>query len=182
MVRGCCILVLLSCLQLTLAQASTPSPVSKTSSDTDPSEDLDGAQNEDQAEQSWLSNLFSSRELRSDRDNLFWATRGKRAAMDSDTDFWAIRGKKQTIMPSGLFQHFRDWNQRELRGTPQPKRAGLKPNGLFGSIKRGHIKPNGLFNAYKRGGLKPNGLFGAYKRPSLKPNGLFGAFKRSTMR
>ena len=46
MVRRCCILVLLSCLQLTLAKASTPSPVSKTASD--PSEDLDGAQNEDQ--------------------------------------------------------------------------------------------------------------------------------------
>ena len=192
MVRRCCIPLLLPCLQLTLAGTSTSSPVS--SSDTDPGGDHDDRQHPEQVIHfilgavtkaelkegpSWLSSLFGSRELRSerDRDNLFWATRGKREAGEDVEDFWAIRGKKQSIKPNGFFQHFE--NQRDLR-TPGTKRAGLKPNGLFSSIKRGLIKPNGLFNAYKRGGLKPNGLFGAYKR--LKPNGLFGAFKRSSMR
>merc|ERR1711892_1178178 len=130
----------------------------------------------------WLGSLLglTRRDLRADKEDMFWATRGKRNAEDSD--FWAIRGKKQYIKPNGFFQAI---------ATPTPgKRSmdfwrtgkrSLKPNGLFGSLKRANLglKPNGLFGAYKRAGLKPNGLFGSYKRPVLKPNGLFGAYKRS---
>merc|ERR1712110_895482 len=67
----------------------------------------------------------------------FWATRWKRM-LDND-DFWAIRGKKS-----------------ELENYLKTKRGGLKPNGLFSSIKRSenslkrNFKPNGLFSTFKR--------------------------------
>ena len=67
------------------------------------------------------------------------SSRGKRGMVDSD-DFWAIRGKKA--------------NQEDYF----PIKRGLKPNGLFSSIKRA-----------------PEYI----KRPNLKPNGLFSSFKRS---
>merc|ERR1711892_385488 len=130
----------------------------------------------------WLGSLLglTRRGLRADKEDMFWATRGKRNAEDSD--FWAIRGKKQYIKPNGFFQAIATptWGKRSMDFWRTGKRS-LKPNGLFGSIKRANLglKPNGLFGAYKRAGLKPNGLFGAYKRPVLKPNGLFGAYKRS---
>ena len=59
--------------------------------------------------------------------------------LDSD-DFWAIRGKKENM---------EDY---------LPIKRGLKPNGLFSSIKRAKE---------------------FIKRPNLKPNGLFSSFKRS---
>merc|ERR1712110_557601 len=93
-----------------------------------------------QEAQSWLDSIFGlpTRDLRSDKDrDLFWATRGKRM-VDSD-DFWAIRGKKAV----------EDY---------LPVKRGLKPNGLFSSIKRAKE---------------------FIKRPNLKPNGLFSSFKRS---
>ena len=65
------------------------------------------------------------------------SARGKRM-VDSD-DFWAIRGKKANE------DYF-------------PIKRGLKPNGLFSSIKRAKE---------------------FIKRPNLKPNGLFSSFKRS---
>merc|ERR1711892_1241852 len=158
----------------------------------------------------WLGSLLglTRRDLRADKEDMFWATRGKRSTEDSD--FWAIRGKKQYIKPNGFFQaiatptpgkksmDFWRTGKRSLkpnglfgsikRASLKPnslftsfKRTGLRPNGLFGSLKRANLglKPNGLFGAYKRAGLKPNGLFGSYKRAGLKPNGLFGAYKRS---
>ena len=67
------------------------------------------------------------------------SSRGKRGMVDSD-DFWAIRGKK-----ANMEDYF-------------PIKRGLKPNGLFSSIKRA-----------------PEYI----KRPNLKPNGLFSSFKRS---
>ena len=161
----------------------------------------------------WLGEalgLTARRDLRADKDNMFWATRGKRNT--EDADFWAIRGKKQYVKPNGLFQAISTpkrsmdlWMSEKRHGLFDSikraglkpnglfgayKRAGLKPNGLFGSIKRSNnreykrtgLKPNGLFGAYKRAGLKPNGLFGAYKRAGLKPNGLFGAYKRAGLK
>ena len=101
----------------------------------------------------WLESILglTTRELRSDKDkDMFWATRGKRM-LDND-DFWAIRGKKAN-----------------LENVLQTKR-GLKPNGLFSSIKRAE-------QFLKRPSLKPNGLFGSFKR-NFKPNGLFSTFKR----
>ena len=59
--------------------------------------------------------------------------------VDGD-DFWAIRGKKANM---------EDY---------YPIKRGLKPNGLFSSIKRAKE---------------------FIKRPNLKPNGLFSSFKRS---
>jgi len=161
----------------------------------------------------WLGSLLglTRRDLRADKEDMFWATRGKRNTEDSD--FWAIRGKKQYIKPNGFFQaiatptpgkrsmDFWRTGKRSLkpnglfgsikRASLKPnslftsfKRTGLRPNGLFGSLKRANLglKPNGLFGAYKRAGLKPNGLFGAYKRAGLKPNGLFGAYKRAGLK
>merc|ERR1711892_74971 len=135
----------------------------------------------------WLGSLLglTRRDLRADKEDMFWATRGKRSTEDSD--FWAIRGKKQYIKPNGFFQAI---------ATPTPgkksmdfwksgKRSlSLKPNGLFGSIKRASLKPNSLFASYKRTGLRPNGLFGSLKRANLglKPNGLFGAYKRAGLK
>merc|ERR1740136_349517 len=132
----------------------------------------------------WLGEalgLTARRDLRADKDDMFWATRGKRSGDDSD--FWAIRGKKQYIKPNGFFQAL---------STPTPGKRTMdlwmsgkrsfKPNGLFSTMKRASLKPNSLFTAFKRAGLKPNGLFGAYKRPSLKPNGLFGAYKRAGLK
>ena len=85
--------------------------------------------------------------------------RGKRM-VDGD-DFWAIRGKKANM------------------DDYYPIKRGLKPNGLFTSIKRvkeyikrPNLKPNGLFSSIKRAG-------DFIKRPNLKPNGLFSSFKRS---
>jgi len=103
----------------------------------------------------WLDSVLglTPRQLRSDKDKeMFWATRGKRM-LDND-DFWAIRGKKS-----------------ELENYLKTKRGGLKPNGLFSSIKRSE-------NSLKRPFLKPNGLFGSFKR-NFKPNGLFSTFKRA---
>merc|ERR1712128_200617 len=142
----------------------------------------------------WLGSLLglTRRDLRADKDDMFWATRGKRSGDDSD--FWAIRGKKQYIKPNGFFQALSTptpgkrmmdlWMNGKRSFKPNGlfstmKRASLKPNSLFTAFKRAGLKPNGLFGAYKRAGLKPNGLFGAYKRASMKPNGLFGAYKRS---
>merc|ERR1712123_100699 len=142
----------------------------------------------------WLGSLLgpTRRDLRADKDDMFWATRGKRSGEDSD--FWAIRGKKQYIKPNGFFQALSTptpgkrtmdlWMNGKRSFKPNGlfstmKRASLKPNSLFTAFKRAGLKPNGLFGAYKRAGLKPNGLFGAYKRAGLKPNGLFGAYKRS---
>jgi len=152
-------------------------------------------------EQPWLGSLLglTRRDLRADKDDMFWATRGKRSTED---DFWAIRGKRDYIKlkPNGLFGTIKRSSLKPnslftafKRGGFKPnglfgtyKRSGLKPNGLFGSIKldrkRPSLKPNGLFGAYKRSGLKPNGLFGAYKRPAFKPNGLFGAYKRASFK
>ena len=59
--------------------------------------------------------------------------------MVNGDDFWAIRGKKD------VEDYF-------------PIKRGLKPNGLFSSIKRAQE---------------------FIKRPNLKPNGLFSSFKRS---
>merc|ERR1712156_58277 len=74
---------------------------------------------------------------------------------DKDKEmFWATRGKKS-----------------ELENYLKTKRGGLKPNGLFSSIKRSE-------NSLKRPFLKPNGLFGSFKR-NFKPNGLFSTFKRA---
>jgi len=141
----------------------------------------------------WIGSLLgiNRRDLRGD-DDMFWATRGKRNGGD---DFWAIRGKKQYIKPNGFFQAFSKTSpgKKSMNLWRSGKRS-LKPNGLFGSIKRSGLKPNGLFGAYKRdvrwsgnglykrAGLKPNGLFGAYKRAGLKPNGLFGAYKRAGLK
>merc|ERR1712227_75666 len=141
MVRRCQVLLLLCCFQQALLSPSA-SPESASAADTSDNTDHN---------LSWLSSLLGSsrRDLRSDKDKHFWATRGKRSA--DPEDFWAIRGKKQSIKPNGFFQAM------ESRSNA-PSKRGLKPNGLFGAIKRE--------------GMKPNGLFGAYKRPSLKPNGL----------
>merc|ERR1711892_203983 len=110
----------------------------------------------------WLGSLLglTRRDLRADKEDMFWATRGKRNAEDSD--FWAIRGKKQYIKPNGFFQAI---------ATPTPgKRSmdfwrtgkrSLKPNGLFGSIKRASLKPNSLFTSFKRTGL--NSTFVEYE-------------------
>merc|ERR1712106_289515 len=145
----------------------------------------------------WLGSLLglTRRDLRADKDDMFWATRGKRSGDDSD--FWAIRGKKQHIKPNGFFQALSTptpgkrtmdlWMNGKRSFKPNGlfstmKRASLKPNSLFTAFKRAGLKPNGLFGAYKRAGLKPNGLFGAYKRASMKPNGLFGAYKRAGLK
>merc|ERR1712106_1000029 len=145
----------------------------------------------------WLGSLLglTRRDLRADKEDMFWATRGKRSTEDSD--FWAIRGKKQYIKPNGFFQAIATptpgkrtmdlWMNGKRSFKPNGlfstmKRASLKPNSLFTAFKRAGLKPNGLFGAYKRAGLKPNGLFGAYKRAGLKPNGLFGAYKRAGLK
>merc|ERR1712042_6822 len=122
---------------------------------------------EPETHQPWLGSLLglTRRDLRADKDDMFWATRGKRSA----DDFWAIRGKKEYIKPNGFFQPL---------STQAPGKRSFKPNGIFSTMKRSSLKPNSLFTAYKRGGFKPNGLFGTYKRSSLKPNGLFGSIKR----
>merc|ERR1711874_199324 len=99
------------------------------------------ASSETKQDESWLDSIFGmrTRDLRSDKDgDLFWATRGKR--MVNGDDFWAIRGKKADVE-----DYF-------------PIKRGLKPNGLFSSIKRAKE---------------------FIKRPNLKPNGLFSSFKRS---
>merc|ERR1711936_340280 len=147
---------------------------------------------EQEQDHPWIGSLLSinRRDLRADKDDMFWATRGKRNGGD---DFWAIRGKKQYIKPNGFFQAFSKTSPgKKSMNLWRSGKKSLKPNGLFGSIKRSGLKPNGLFGAYKRdvgwsgnglykrAGLKPNGLFGAYKRTGLKPNGLFGAYKRAT--
>eukprot|EP00091_Calanus_sinicus_P012475 TRINITY_DN2809_c0_g1_i1.p1 TRINITY_DN2809_c0_g1~~TRINITY_DN2809_c0_g1_i1.p1 ORF type:complete len:166 (-),score=53.62 TRINITY_DN2809_c0_g1_i1:55-486(-) len=93
----------------------------------------------------WLGSLLglTRRDLRADKEDMFWATRGKRDAEDSD--FWAIRGKKQYIKPNGFFQALPTPNQgkRSLDLWMSEKRS-LKPNGLFGSMKRASLKPNSL--------------------------------------
>ena len=112
--------------------------------------------------QPWLGSLLglTRRDLRADKEDMFWATRGKRNAEDSD--FWAIRGKKQYIKPNGFFQALPTPNEgkRSMDLWMSDKRS-FKPNGLFGSMKRTSLKPNSLFSSFKRAGLKPNGLFGA---------------------
>ena len=57
----------------------------------------------EEAQKAWLGSLLglTGRDLRADKEDMFWATRGKRNIEDSD--FWAIRGKKQYIKPNGLF-------------------------------------------------------------------------------
>merc|ERR1712002_141738 len=134
-------------------------------------EEHEKPQEETEAEQPWLGSMLglTRRDVRGDKDDMFWATRGKRTA----NDFWAIRGKKEYIKPNGFFQPL---------STQKPGKRSFKPNGLFSTMKRSSLKPNSLFTAYKRGGFKPNGLFGAYKRAGLKPNGLFGAYKRSSLK
>merc|ERR1712013_596796 len=124
-------------------------------------------QEEAEAKQPWLGSLLglTRRDVRADKDDMFWATRGKR----TPDDFWAIRGKKEYIKPNGFFQPL---------STQKPGKRSFKPNGLFSTMKKSSLKPNSLFTAYKRGGFKPNGLFGTYKRSTLKPNGLFGSIKR----
>merc|ERR1712212_927066 len=136
-------------------------------------EEHEKPQEETEAKQPWLGPLLglTRRDVRADKDDMFWATRGKRTA----DDFWAIRGKKEYIKPNGFFQPL---------STQKPGKRSFKPNGLFSTMKRSSLKPNSLFTAYKRGGFKPNGLFGTYKRSSLKPNGLFGpvASKRPSLK
>merc|ERR1712013_888605 len=124
-------------------------------------------QEEAEAKQPWLGSLLglTRRDVRADKDDMFWATRGKR----TPDDFWAIRGKKEYVKPNGFSQPL---------STQKPGKRSFKPNGLFSTMKKSSLKPNSLFTAYKRGGFKPNGLFGTYKRYALKPNGLFGAYKR----
>ena len=56
----------------------------------------------------WVRSLLL-RELRSDKDEMFWATRGKRSP--APEDFWAIRGKKQSIKPNGFFQTLKSTRQ-----------------------------------------------------------------------
>merc|ERR1712012_1247858 len=170
MVKGCGVVLLFFCVHHSYSSASPTSPALKTvndhDDDTENTKDL--AHDDEFYQDHWLQKLleYTRRDLRSEsKDNMFWATRGKRSP--DIEDFWAIRGKKP-IKPNGLFQ-----------AMSAPGKRGLKPNGLFSSIKRASIKPNSLFNAYKRSSMKPNGLFGTFKRPSLKPNGLFGAFKRA---
>jgi len=179
MVRGCSVLVLLFCHQV-LSSSAPASPVAKNLPDADQEQQ----ENENEVDStidyhhqnSWLTSLLglSQRHQRSEKDNMFWATRGKRSDMDVEDmeDFWATRGKKQTIKPNGFFQ---------AMPRSQPGKRNMKPNGLFSSLKRAGLKPNSLFSAYKRGGFKPNGLFGTFKR-SLKPNGLFGSFKRAGLK
>ena len=77
--------------------------------------------------QPWWGSLsgLDRRELRTDKDARFWATRGKRSA-------WILKNKQQFIKPNGLF-------------GPMSKRI-FKPNGLFSlSNKRSLIDPNHLF-------------------------------------
>merc|ERR1719357_2181399 len=124
---------------------------------------------------SWLHNLlgvkpFEPREARRDKDEMFWATRGKRSSQDPQ--FWAARGKRGiSIKPNGLF------------GAIKGKRS-LKPNGLFGLTgKRTSLKPNSLFalTPGKRSSFKPNSLFTTIKGKramTMKPNGLFSLTKR----
>ena len=110
------------------------------------------------------------RTLRADKDERFWATRGKRSSQDQH--FWAARGKRGVVMkPNGLF------------GITQGKRSSFKPNSLFSITggKRSSFKPNSLFSitAGKRSSFKPNSLFSLHtgKRSYLKPNGLFSSFE-----
>merc|ERR1719378_421792 len=180
MVRGCSVLVLLFCHQV-LSSPASASPGVKSLPDADQEQQ----ENENEVDStidyhhqnSWLTSLLglSQRHQRSEKDNMFWATRGKRSDMDVEDmeDFWATRGKKQTIKPNGFFQ---------AMPRSQPGKRNMKPNGLFSSLKRAGLKPNSLFSAYKRGGFKPNGLFGTFKRAGLKPNGLFGTIKRSVLK
>merc|ERR1711994_981277 len=126
------------CLMITLFCSF----LSRTTSATAPS-DMKSRTSEDtkEAVETWLDSIFglTTRDLRSDKErDLFWATRGKR--MVNGDDFWAIRGKKENV---------EDY---------YPVKRGLKPNGLFSSIKRAQE---------------------FIKRPNLKPNGLFSSFKRS---
>merc|ERR1712212_786835 len=134
-------------------------------------EEHEKPQEETEAKQPWLGSLLglTRRDVRADKDDMFWATRGKRTA----DDFWAIRGKKEYIKPNGFFQPL---------STQKPGKRSFKPNGLFSTMKRSSLKPNSLFTAFKRGGFKPNRLFGTYKRSSLKPNGLFGSYKRYALK
>jgi len=123
---------------------------------------------------SWLHNLlgvkpFQPREARRDKEDMFWATRGKRSSQDPQ--FWAARGKRGiSIKPNGLF------------GAIKGKRS-LKPNGLFGLTgKRTSLKPNSLFalTPGKRSSFKPNSLFMMQTRKRdtfMKPNSLFTTIK-----
>merc|ERR1719483_1857008 len=128
----------------------------------------------------WWSSLLGvrplePRTLRADKEERFWATRGKKSHQDQH--FWAARGKRGVVMkPNGLF------------GITQGKRSSFKPNSLFSITagKRSSFKPNNLFSLQtgKRSYLKPNGLFSSIqgKRSlSLKPNGLFSLPKRSVL-
>merc|ERR1719369_1013476 len=89
-------------------------------------EEHEKPQEETEAKQPWLGSLLglTRRDVRADKDDMFWATRGKRTA----DDFWAIRGKKEYIKPNGFFGTY--------------KRSSLKPNGLFGPVssKRPSLK------------------------------------------
>jgi len=141
-------------------------------------------QNVDQAKASWLGSLLGleRRNLRADKEDQFWATRGKRSSVKPNGFFLSMPGKK-SMKPNGLFGSMpgkRAFKPNGLFGTIKKsyKRSGLKPNGLFGTIKRQGLNPNVLLGAFKRSGFKPNGLFGTIKRAGLKPNGLFGAYKR----
>merc|ERR1719244_1567129 len=164
MVRGCSVLVLMCFLgHQVISSSATASPASAQAAKTLPDADEEAIEENEidssadyHHQNSWLTSLLglSQRHQRSEKDNMFWAT----------------RGKKQTIKPNGFFQ---------AMPRSQPGKRNMKPNGLFSSLKRAGIKPNSLFSAYKRGGFKPNGLFGTFKRSVLKPNGLFGAYKRS---
>jgi len=93
---------------------------------------------EPESHQPWLGSLLglTRRDARADKDDMFWATRGKR----SSDDFWAIRGKKEYIKPNGFFQPL---------STQAPGKRSFKPNGLFGTMKRSSLKPNSLFTAIK---------------------------------
>merc|ERR1711874_601250 len=114
--RVCAREMLGRCLMITLFCSF----LSRTTSATAPS-DMKSRTSEDtrEAVETWLDSIFglTTRDLRSDKErDLFWATRGKRM-VDGD-DFWAIRGKKENV---------EDY---------YPVKRGLKPNGLFSSIKR----------------------------------------------
>merc|ERR1719334_1167931 len=98
--------------------------------------------NQDGQQASWLDHLFGQATWkRTDKDDSFWAARGKREAPGHDPEFWALRGKRQYIKPNGFFQAFPSLGSgtkrtKDYRGG-QGKRS-IKPNGLFGAFKRAY--------------------------------------------
>jgi len=157
--------------------------------------DGEALHNEDIVLPPWWGPLLGLRQieprsLRADKEERFWATRGKRGInIKPNGLFQAIKGKR-SLKPNGLFGLHSgkrsSFKPNSLFALTAGKRSSFKPNSLFSMTvgKRSSFKPNSLFSLQtgKRNYMKPNGLFPGMlgkRNIVLKPNGLFSLTKRS---